>query len=348
MKKVVLYIAMSLDGFIADEDGNIDWLVGQDEAAETEDTYSDFVRGVDTVVMGWNTYHQIVTQLSPEEWVYGDLTSYVITHRETGKKEIDADIRFVQEEPCSLIRRLREEKDDANTEKAIWICGGAAVIQPLVQADLIDEYDISVIPTVLGSGIRLFKESESKAGQIPLWLVRTKVTNGIAEMVYRRRNEYRIRRIRKEDDASLAAIIRKNLESCKLDISGTAYFDPELDHLSRYYGERPDRRAYFVAEDEMGRIIGGVGAAEYSGFEKCAELQKLYLTDEAKGKGIGRRLLQTAEAFAQKNGYERMYLETHSRLKAAIRLYESAGFLQIEPPQGVVHGMMDTFFVKEF
>lgn len=117
MKKVVLYIAMSLDGFIAAEDGNVGWLVGQDEAAKTEDTYSDFVRGVDTVVMGWNTYHQIVTQLSPEEWVYGDLRSYVITHRETGQKEIDADIRFVQEEPCSLIRRLREEKDDVDTEK---------------------------------------------------------------------------------------------------------------------------------------------------------------------------------------------------------------------------------------
>ena len=240
MKKVVLYIAMSLDGFIAAEDGNVGWLVGQDEAAKTEDTYSDFVRGVDTVVMGWNTYHQIVTQLSPEEWVYGDLRSYVITHRETGQKEIDADIRFVQEEPCSLIRRLREEKDDVDTEKAIWICGGAAVIQPLVQADLIDEYDISVIPTVLGSGIRLFKESKGEAEQIPLRLIRTKVTNGITEMVYRRRNTYRIRRIRQEDDAALAAIIRKNLESCKLDIPGTAYFDPELDHLSRYYEERPE------------------------------------------------------------------------------------------------------------
>lgn len=217
-----------------------------------------------------------------------------------------------------------------------------------MQADLIDEYDISVIPTVLGSGIRLFKESKGEAEQIPLRLIRTKVTNGITEMVYRRRNTYRIRRIRQEDDAALAAIIRKNLESCKLDIPGTAYFDPELDHLSRYYEERPDRRAYFVAEDEGGRIIGGVGSAEYSGFEKCAELQKLYLTDEAKGKGIGRRLLQMAESFAQKNGCERMYLETHSRLKAAIHLYESAGFLQIGSPQGVVHSTMDTFFMKEF
>ncbi len=348
MKKVVLYIAMSLDGFIADADGNVSWLVGQDEAAETEDTYSEFVRDVDTVVMGWNTYHQIVTELSPEKWVYGDLTSYVITHRSVDHADLDADIRFVQEDPCSLIRRLREEKDDVNTEKAIWICGGAAVIQPLVQEDLIDEYDISVIPTVLGSGIRLFKEREREAGQIPLWLVRTKITNGIAEMVYRRRIEYRIRRIRKEDDVSLAAIIRKNLEDCQLDLPGTAYFDPELDHLSCYYEERPDRRAYFVAEDEKGYVIGGVGVAEYDGFERCAELQKLYLTDEVKGKGLGRRLLQTAEAFVKKNGYERMYLETHSRLKAAIRLYESAGFLQIEPPQGVVHGTMDTFFMKEF
>ena len=88
-----------------------------------------------------------------------------------------------------------------------------------------------------------------------------------------------IRPIRPEDDAPLSRIIRSNLEQFHLDIPGTAYFDPELDHLSRYYRAAPDRRAYFVAVDGAGRVLGGVGLAEFSGFSHCAELQKLYLAE---------------------------------------------------------------------
>ena len=75
-----------------------------------------------------------------------------------------------------------------------------------------------------------------------------------------------IRPIRPEDDAPLSRIIRSNLEQFHLDIPGTAYFDPELDHLSRYYRAAPDRRAYFLAVDGAGRVLGGVGLAEFSGF----------------------------------------------------------------------------------
>lgn len=65
MRNVVLFIAMSLDGFIAAPDGGVDWLTGQDSAAETADSYGAFVPTIDTVLMGWNTYHQVVTELSP-------------------------------------------------------------------------------------------------------------------------------------------------------------------------------------------------------------------------------------------------------------------------------------------
>ncbi len=70
MRNVVLFIAMSLDGFIADSHGNVDWLQGQSDDVETMDTYSVFIKDIDTVVIGWKTYHQIVTELSPEAWVY--------------------------------------------------------------------------------------------------------------------------------------------------------------------------------------------------------------------------------------------------------------------------------------
>ena len=83
MRTVVLYIGMSLDGFIAGPDGNVDWMGGgQDGAAESGDAYSRFLRDVDTVVMGWNTYHQITAELSPGVWPYEGLTAYVVTHGE--------------------------------------------------------------------------------------------------------------------------------------------------------------------------------------------------------------------------------------------------------------------------
>ena len=70
MKKISLFITMSLDGYIADRNGGVNWLTGQGNDDDNIDVYSEFVKDIDTVVMGRNTYHQIVTELSPDEWVY--------------------------------------------------------------------------------------------------------------------------------------------------------------------------------------------------------------------------------------------------------------------------------------
>lgn len=176
MRKVILFIAMSLDGYIADEYGGVDWLNGQNENEENVDTYSIFIKEVDTVIMGWNTYHQIVTELSPAEWVYADLTSYVITHRELSSTD---KIVFTQKNPCNMVNELKREQG-----KNIWICGGANIIQQLIKEDLIDEYYISVIPTILGSGIRLFG---TISDEIKLKLVHTQTYNGITDLIYTRR-----------------------------------------------------------------------------------------------------------------------------------------------------------------
>ena len=64
MRTVSLVIAMSLDGYIADNKGRVDWLKGQGDDNEKMDIYSEFVKDIDTVLMGWNTYHQVVTELS--------------------------------------------------------------------------------------------------------------------------------------------------------------------------------------------------------------------------------------------------------------------------------------------
>lgn len=178
MRKVILFIAMSLDGYIADSEGGVGWLNGQDEDGENIDTYSSFIKGVDTVIMGWNTYHQIVTELSPSEWVYAELSCYVISHRNVVSEE---NITFTQENPCNLVRRLVREDG-----KDIWICGGADIVRQLVREDLIDVYDISVIPVILGNGIRLFGETEH---EIRLRLAEKQSYNGIVDLVYERKKK---------------------------------------------------------------------------------------------------------------------------------------------------------------
>lgn len=107
MRKVVLFIAMSLDGYIADKHGNVDWLNGQDMNVENIDTYSVFVQDVDTVIMGWDTYYQIVNELSTEEWIYADLTSYVITHRKLPSKK---EIFFTGKSPSTLVKELKNKE----------------------------------------------------------------------------------------------------------------------------------------------------------------------------------------------------------------------------------------------
>ena len=81
MCKVILYIAMSLDGYIADRDGGVAWLDGDGSDCGHPGSYPDFIQTVDTVVLGYRTYHQIISELSPENWVYRGLKSYVFTHR---------------------------------------------------------------------------------------------------------------------------------------------------------------------------------------------------------------------------------------------------------------------------
>lgn len=176
MRNVVLFIAMSLDGYIADSSGGVGWLVGQSGGEESGDSYPAFSKTVDTVVMGWKTYHQVSTELSPSEWVYEAFKSYVITHRQQTSTE---KIVFTCEQPSELIRRLRE-----GPGKDIWICGGANIVQQLMRDGLIDRFHISIIPTILGSGIRLFG---TLAEEMKLKLTETRSCDGITEVIYERR-----------------------------------------------------------------------------------------------------------------------------------------------------------------
>lgn len=176
MRNVILFIAMSLDGYIADRNGKVDWLAGQDSNAETADSYAEFEKSIDTVIMGWTTYHQVMTELSPEQWPYEHLQTYVLTHRDCSSV---GTITFLSADPCSLVKEL-QGKDG----KDIWICGGADVVRQLMAQDLIDTYHISIIPTILGGGTQLFPNGGQ---EIKLRLAAVNSSNGIAELIYRKR-----------------------------------------------------------------------------------------------------------------------------------------------------------------
>jgi putative acetyltransferase len=153
------------------------------------------------------------------------------------------------------------------------------------------------------------------------------------------------REMRDTDNAAVAALVRDNLKQFNLDIPGTVYFDAGLDHLSDYYGN--DERKYFVIEGDNGEIIGGIGFDRFEPMKDTAELQKLYLTDAAKGAGLGYELIDFIENKMRAAGYKASYLETHSNLQAAIHIYEKKGYKEIERPKEVVHSTMNRFFRKE-
>lgn len=176
MRDVILYIAVSLDGYIADKTGGVDWIGGDGSDEKNPGSYSEFYKTVDTVLFGYTTYRQIVTELAKGRWDYADKDCYVITHRPIPNEK---GITFTASEPEALVEQLKK-REGGN----IWVCGGASIAQSLQKADLIDIYHISVIPTLLGSGTRLFAETEAEQ---KLRLAGTGIYNGMVDLVYRRR-----------------------------------------------------------------------------------------------------------------------------------------------------------------
>lgn len=173
MRKVILYIATSLDGYIACEDGDISWL-SMVEVPGEDYGYGEFIKTVDTVIMGRKTYDKILS--FGIEFPHRDKECYVITRQQ---KPPDGSITFYNGDMSELIKKLKEKGG-----KDIFIDGGAQVVNELMRLDLIDEYIISVIPVFLGSGIRLF---ESGRPQMSLQLMSSKhFSSGLVQISYER------------------------------------------------------------------------------------------------------------------------------------------------------------------
>ena len=141
-----------------------------------------------------------------------------------------------------------------------------------------------------------------------------------------------IRAIQPADNFVLATIIRKSLEEFKANKPGTVYFDPTTDNLSEVFTAPGSK--YFVVE-ENGLILGGGGIYPTQNLpEGICELVKLYLSHAARGKGIGKLLLEKCFEAAKGLGYTKMYLETMPELQQAMKVYEKFGFNYLKGPLG--------------
>ncbi|WP_106766250.1 dihydrofolate reductase family protein [Paenibacillus faecalis] len=143
--KIVLYIAMSLDGYIAKPDGAVDWLFDV-EGDGKDNGYDAFYKRVGTVVMGRLTYEEVL-KLS-DEFPYADKPCYVLSRSQQSPQP---HVIYTDEDIETLIPKLKQA-----SEGDIWLVGGGQLVSAFLEAKLLDELQIAVIPKVLGEGIPLF------------------------------------------------------------------------------------------------------------------------------------------------------------------------------------------------
>lgn len=150
MGNVVLYIAASLDGYIATDDGGVGWLDRFNDSGD-DYGYAAFEQSIGAVIMGGKTYRQV---LGFGEWPY-TVPAYIVTSQPLAAQPTH-DVHKVDGDFAALVRTIKSE-----TDRDIFFVGGAQLTKSFVEQDLIDAYRIFIMPVLLGGGIRLFLELDS-------------------------------------------------------------------------------------------------------------------------------------------------------------------------------------------
>jgi len=147
VRKIILYSAVSIDAMIAPPDGSVDWLSNPRFSLPGEDFgYAAFLRTIDTTVMGYTTYRQVLTF---GEFPYPDKQNLVLTR--STRRRVAPFVRFISRNAVGDIRQLQKERG-----KGIWLVGGGQVNALLMNAGLVDRMVLTTIPVILGGGIPLF------------------------------------------------------------------------------------------------------------------------------------------------------------------------------------------------
>lgn len=173
MRKLVIYIACSVDGYIAKPNDDLSFLSVVEKEGE-DYGYSEFIKTIDTIILGKNTYNWVTKNVPGH---YGQKRTIVITHEE---KQAEGNVSFYSGSLADLVQQLKQEPG-----KNIFCDGGANIIQQLMQEDLIDEYTISLIPVLLGEGVRLFADGRPEQS-VQLESVKSFET-GLVQLFYKRK-----------------------------------------------------------------------------------------------------------------------------------------------------------------
>lgn len=175
MRNLKLFIATSIDGYIAKPNNDLSFLKLVEKEGE-DYGYAAFSATIDTIIIGRKTFDYVVREIGPSHYDNGDRQVYVITRSPRPKR---GKTTFYTGNPCELVETLKKEKG-----KDIYCDGGAQVIHALLKNYLIDELIISIVPVLLGNGIKLFKEGRPE--QL-LELVSAKTFDtGLTQLHYKR------------------------------------------------------------------------------------------------------------------------------------------------------------------
>ena len=146
MTKIILYIAASLDGFIARNDGDISWLDKYHGGSE-DYGYADFYRKIGACIMGARTYEKALTLTGG---IDSQMPTFVFTTRQLPVLP-GADVTFYYGGLPQLLKIIKKK-----TTKDIWLVGGGELARSFLKEGLIDDIILSIIPIILGEGISLF------------------------------------------------------------------------------------------------------------------------------------------------------------------------------------------------
>ncbi len=172
-RKVIVYIATSLDGYIATEDDSLDWLFKVE--GEGDNGYSEFYDTIDTIVLGRRTYDWIMN-VEKENFPYKNKTCYVFTK---SRYEPNNSVEFVDGDIVRFINTLKGVEG-----RNIWIVGGGDLLSYFLKENLVDEFIINIAPTIIGTGIPLFNKQDI---EIELELKSIRRFNQFAELHYVKR-----------------------------------------------------------------------------------------------------------------------------------------------------------------
>ncbi len=179
MPKIRLFIATSLDGFIARENGSLDWLLNIPNPSQTDHGYNEMIENTDVIVMGRKTYDVILG--FGIEWPYENCKTFVVTWKRDFVPST-ANTFVLNKIDAGTIQFLKKQ-----SSKNIWLAGGGSLVTQFLNLGAIDEMTISIVPLILGKGIRLFADvpAETQFETVKTVLFDT----GIVNLVYQKKNQ---------------------------------------------------------------------------------------------------------------------------------------------------------------